>query len=143
MTRKKRNKKIITTILSIIIFIIAFILLINKNTSNQGDIKETSFNITPEYQKRIVLEDMDSIYKRYFVIYLDNTDNTYIVHSFNYYNTQSQYELEFHRLKEKILDYNINEYYIRYVYSDGFGSYNDVLNNLENITDSRNIKVYD
>ena len=119
MTRKKRNKKIITTILSIIIFIIAFILLINKNTSNQGDIKETSFNITPEYQKRIVLEDMDSIYKRYFVIYLDNTDNTYIVHSFNYYNTQSQYELDFHRLKETIVDYNINEYYIRNFYKEG------------------------
>lgn len=142
MTRKKRNKKIITTILSIIIFIIAFILLINKNTSNQGDIKETSFNITPEYQKRIVLEDMDSIYKRYFVIYLDNTDNTYIVHSFNYYNTQSQYELEFNRLKEKILDYNINEYYIRYLYNEGIGSYNDVLNNINSITNSRNIKIY-
>ena len=143
MTRKKRNKKIITVLLSIIIFIISFILLINKNTSNQGDIKETSFNITPEYKERIVLEDMDSIYKRYFVIYLDNTDNTYIVHSFNYYNTQSQYELEFHRLKEKILDYNINEYYIRYIYNEGIGSYSDVLNNLENITNSRNIKIYD
>ncbi len=142
MTKKKRNKKIITTIFSIIIFILSFILLINKNNDNLGDIKETSFNIVPSYKERIVLEDMDSIYKRYYVIYLDNTDNTYIVHSFNYYNTQSQYELEFQRLKDKILDYNINEYYIRYLYKEGIGDYSNILNNIENITDSRHIKIY-
>ena len=142
MTKKKRNKKIITTIFSIIIFILSFILLINKNNDNLGDIKETSFNIVPSYKERIVLEDMDSIYKRYYVIYLDNTDNTYIVHSFNYYNTQSQYELEFQRLKDKILDYNINEYYIRYLYKEGIGNYSNILNNIENITDSRHIKIY-
>jgi len=143
MTRKKRNMKIFTTILSIIIFILAFILLINKNSNNQGDIKETSFNILPSFNERIVVEDMDSIYKRYFVIYLDNTDNTYIVHSFNYYNTLSQYELEFQRLKETVVDYNINEYYIRYLYKKGIGTYQDVLNNLKNIINSRNIKIYD
>ena len=142
MTKKKRNKKIITTIFSIIIFILSFILLINKNNDNLGDIKETSFNIVPSYKERIVLEDMDSIYKRYYVIYLDNTDNTYIVHSFNYYNTQSQYELEFQRLKDKILDYNINEYYIRYLYKEGIGNYSNILNNIENITDSRHMKIY-
>ena len=85
---------------------------------------------------------MDSIYKRYFVIYLDNTDNTYIVHSFNYYNTQSQYELDFHRLKETIVDYNINEYYIRNFYKEGMGTYQEVFRNLENITNLRNIKIY-
>ena len=142
MTKKKRNKKIITTIFSIIIFILSFILLINKNNDNLGDIKETSFNIVPSYKERIVLEDMDSIYKRYYVIYLDNTDNTYIVHSFNYHNTQSQYELEFQRLKDKILDYNINEYYIRYLYKEGIGNYSNILNNIENITDSRHMKIY-
>ncbi len=142
MTRKKRNKKIFTSILSIIIFIIAFILLINKNNDNQGDIKETSFNIMPLSNERIVLEDMDSIYKRYFVIYLDKTDNTYIIHSFNYYNTLSQYELDFHRLKETIVDYNINEYYIRNFYKEGMGTYQEVFRNLENIINLRNIKIY-
>ena len=70
MTRKKRNKKIFYTISSIIIFIIAFCLLINKkNNDNLADIKETKFNITPLVNERIVLEDIDSIYKRYFVIW--------------------------------------------------------------------------
>ena len=97
----------------------------------------------PLFNERIVLEDMNSIYKRYFVIYLDKTDNSFIIHSFNYYNTLSQYELDFNRLKEKIVDYNINENYIRYVYSSGIGNYNDVINNIENILDTKYIKIYE
>ena len=92
--------------------------------------------------KQLVFEDLDSVHPKYYVLYYDNTDGSYIIHGFNFYQTDSQYELEFHRLLNSILDYNYNDYMIRYLYDSGRGSYNEIVSQLNSIVGSNNIKVY-
>lgn len=140
--RKNYDKKIRIGI--IILFIFAFIILIDKQqeSENLADIIDNSFYTRTIENKQIVVRDLNAIYPKYFVLYFDNTDNTYIVHSFNYYQTDSQYELEFYAHLKKLVDYNYSDYMIRYVYDNGIGSYYDVIDEIGLIIDSDNYVIY-
>ena len=127
----------------IILFIFAFIILIDKQQDNNlGDINDNYLQYKSIAEKQIVVRDLNAIYPKYFVFYLDNTDNTYIVHSFNYYQTDSQYELEFNNHIKYIVDYNYSEYMIRYVYDKGYGNYDYLISEISRIIDSDNYKIY-
>lgn len=144
VTEKQKDDSIkyLSLFIVIITFTFAFMLLINKQNSNSymNDINEGGFNITPEVGKVIVARDMNAIYPKYFVVYT-NTDN-YSIYVYNYYDTISQYELEFNRLIDKIVDYNEKDKMIRYIYDRGYGTYNEVLNNLSMLVDCNNLKIY-
>lgn len=126
----------------IIVFTLAFVLLINKQREDEylADIMENNLNVKPEVGKIIVARDMHAIYPKYYVIFIDN--NHYSLYVYNYYETVSQYNLEFNRLIDKIVDYNIKEKMIRYLDHRGYGTYYEVINNLSSITECRELKIY-
>ena len=125
----------------VIAFTFAFMLLINKQNNNyMNDIADGGFNVKPEVGKTIVARDMDAIYPKYFVIYTN--DDVYTIYVYNYYDTVSQYELEYNRLIDDIVDYNEKDKMIRYIYDRGYGTYNEVLNNLSVLVGVNNLKIY-
>ena len=128
----------------VILFIYAFIILISKQQDNNvlADISDANFNLKTIPAKQLVLRDFNAIYPKYYVFYFDNTDNTYIIHSFNYYQTDSQYELEFNNHLKKLVDYDYSEYMIRYIYKEGNGNYNSLMEDISVIIDSDNYKIY-
>ena len=139
--RKDNSTKYLCLFIVVIAFTFAFMLLINKqNNSYMNDINEGGFNITPEVGKVIVAKDMDAIYPKYYVVYVN--DDNYSIYVYNYYETISQYELEYSRLIDKIVDYNEKDRMIRYMFDRGYGTYNEVLSNLSMIVDSNNLKIY-
>ena len=125
----------------VIAFTFAFMLLINKQNSDyMNDINDGGFNVTPEVGKTIVARDMNAIYPKYYVVYI--SEDTYSIYVYNYYDTVSQYELEYNRLINDIVDYNAKDKMIRYLYDRGYGTYNEVLNNLSVLVDADNLKIY-
>ncbi len=125
----------------VIAFTFAFMLLIDKQNNNyMNDIHDGGFSVTPEVGKVIVARDMDAIYPKYYVVY--TTDDSYSIYVYNYYETVSQYELEYNRLIDSIVDYNEKDRMIRYLYDRGYGTYNEVLNNLSMLVNSSNLKIY-
>lgn len=129
----------------IILFVFAFIILIDKQQKNENilaDMVDNEFYLRTIPSKQIVVRDLDVIYPRYYVFYIDNTDNTYIAHSFNYYQTDSQYELEFSIHRKYIVDYNYSDYMIRYICDSGKGDYEDIMERLPFIIDTFNYKIY-
>jgi hypothetical protein len=116
------------------------LLIDKKNNDYMNDIHDGGFNVSPEVGKVIVARDMDAIYPKYYVVYTD--DDSYSIYVYNYYETVSQYELEFNRLIDDIVDYNEKDRMIRYLYDRGYGTYNEVLNNLSMLVNSTNLKIY-
>ena len=126
----------------IVAFTMAFVLLINKQKEDvyYANMKGTGFSIKPEEGKTIVAKDLNAIYPKYFVIYVN--DDEFSLYVFNYYETASQYNLEFNRLIDKIVDYNEKDKMIRYLHSRGYGTYDEVLKNLQTIVESDNLLIY-
>ncbi len=142
---KKKDYNLSIRIGIIILFVFAFIILIGKQQDSEtilADIVDNEFYLRTIPSKQYVVKDLDVIYPRYYVFYFDNTDNTYIIHSFNYYQTDSQYELEFSNHRKYVVDYNYSDYMIRYVVGDGKGSYDDMIEAVPFIIDTFNYKVY-
>ena len=135
------STKYLCLFIVVVAFTFAFVLLINKqkNDSYLNDLNE-SLNITPEVGKTIVARDMNAIYPRYFVVNVDG--EKYTIYVYNYYETISQYELEYNRLIDRIVDYNAKDKMIRYLYGRGYGTYGEVLNNLSQLVDSTNLRIY-
>ena len=102
--------------------------------------KEDNFSIKSEYGKTIVARDTSAIYPKYYVVYTEEEE--YSIYVYNYYETSSQYELEYNRLVNDIVDYNAKDKMIRYLYDRGYGTYNEVLNNLSMIVDCDNLRIY-
>lgn len=125
----------------IIVFSLAFVVLIKKQYGDKrlGDVVSNEFNVKTVYGKQIVAQDMDSIYSKYYVAYI--YDGGYIIHTFNYYNTSSQYELEFNRLIDSIVDYNAKENMIRCFHSSGYLSYDFVKANFGDLINKSNIRI--
>ena len=142
--KDKDNDRTKLTYLFIVImaFALAFVLLINKQNKDTylADIEESNFNIKPQEGKVIVAKDLHAIYPKYYVVYVN--DSRYSIHVYNYYDTISQYNLEFNRLINKIVDYNIKDKMIRYIDSEGYGTYNELLNNLSILVENENLKIY-
>ena len=139
--KKDKSLKILYLFIVIIIFTLAFLLLINKQKEEMlADSIESNFNVKPEIGKVIVARDMYAIYPKYYVVFIDN--NRYALYVYNYYDTVSQYNLEFNRLIDKIVDYSMKDKMIRYLDSRGYGTYNEVLNNLSIITECTKLKIY-
>ncbi len=141
---KKKNNNFSLVLGIIILFVFAFIILIDKQNErnlNLGDVA-SKFTVTKVVNQRMVIQDLECIYPKYYVIYFDNTDNTYIIHSFNYYQNKEQYDLEFNRLRKYIVDYNYEDYTIRYVYKKGYGNYDDLLANIYDVIEGDNLKIY-
>lgn len=142
---KEKNRDVFNKVLYlsivVIVFGFAFWLLIRNQYSEvkNGDISGKFAYHTIE-DKQIVAQDMSSIYPKYYVAFI--YQNGYIVHSFNYYNTASQYELEFNRLLNIMVDYNAKNNMIRCFDSKGFGNYEYVKNNFGDIVGNENIKIY-
>lgn len=138
---KDYSTRYLCMFLVVIAFTFAFMLLINKQNNNyMNDINDGGFNVTPEVGKVIVARDMDAIYPRYFVVYTD--EDIYTIYVYNYYDTVSQYELEYSRLIDDIVDYNEKDKMIRYLFDRGYGTYNEVLNNLSVLVGVNNLKIY-
>lgn len=144
MKKNKSNKELNVFNKTLYVFIVAitftfaFIILIRKqNGDNLGDVAINSFDGQSIYGKKLVARDMDMIYPKYYVAYFDGND--YIIHTFHYYNTESQYELEFQRLRYSIVDYNKGDNMIRCDLTRGLGSYDYVKNNFGDIVKSKNI----
>ena len=131
----------------ILLFVAAFIFLIDKQYSMSAnklaDVLDSEINIRTIEGRQLVVRDMDAIYPKYFVIYFDNTDDTYIIHSFNYYQTDSQYELEFRNHLDRVVDYNYSDYMIRYVFDNGDGTFDSVKGKLSAIIGTDNYKIYE
>ena len=146
-TKKQEESKMnsstryLLLLIVIIAFTFAFVVLINKQRNDyMNDISDGGFNVKPEVGKVIVARDMNAIYPKYYVVYTNSND--YSIYVYNYYETVSQYELEYNRLIDRIVDYNEKDKMIRYLYDRGYGTYNEVLNNLTVLVDSNNIKIY-
>ncbi len=139
--RKDSSTKYLCLFIVVIAFTFAFALLINKqkNDSYMNDMND-SFGVTPEVGKTIVARDMNAVYPKYYVVNVDGEN--YTIYIYNYYETTSQYELEYNRLIDKIVDYNAKDKMIRYLYGRGYGTYNEILNNLSQLVDSSNLKIY-
>jgi hypothetical protein len=138
---KDNSTKYLCLFVIVIAFTFAFMLLIDKQNNNyMNDIHDGGFSVTPEVGKVIVARDMDAIYPKYYVVY--TTDDSYSIYVYNYYETVSQYELEYNRLIDSIVDYNEKDRMIRYLYDRGYGTYNEVLNNLSMLVNSSNLKIY-
>ena len=145
---KKKNKKednhmkFLCLFIVIIVFTIAFVLLINKQNKDSylADINDINFKIEPEKDRIIVARDMHVIYPKYYVAYIDN--NYYSLYAYSYYDTVSQYNLEINRLSDSLVDYNIKDKMIRYLVSKGYGTYSEVLNNLAFLTECNELKIY-
>jgi len=139
--KNESSTKYLYLFIVIVVFSFAFGLLINKQNDNYlNDLKENNLGVTPELGKVIVARDMNAIYPKYYVIYTD--DNEYSIYVYNYYETSSQYELEYNRLISDIVDYNAKDKMIRYIYDRGYGTYNEVLNNLSALVNSDNLYIY-
>ncbi len=147
MEKKKKKKennsmKVLYLFIVIIAFTLAFLLLINKKNEDSylADIQENSFDVRPENGKVIVARDTYAIYPKYYVVNVNN--GHYSIYVYNYYDTVSQYNLEFNRLINQIVDYNIKDKMIRYLETKGYGTYDEVLNNLPIIVGNNNLKIY-
>jgi hypothetical protein len=126
----------------VITFTLAFALLINKQKGDSylNDMKENNIGVTPEVGKTIVAKDMEAIYPKYYVVYING--DSYSIYVYNYYETISQYNLEYNRLIDSIVDYNAKDKMIRYIHSSGFGTYDEVLNNLSTLVESNDLRIY-
>ena len=134
--------KILYTLIVIVAFSLCFALLIkNQDKKALADINNSNLNVMTIPGRQIVAQDSESIYPRYFVAYFDN-DNNYIIYCYNYYNTVSQYELEFARDINSIVDYDKSINMIRTIYLKGHGTYNNVKTNFGSIIGVNNILVY-
>ena len=140
--RKDNSTKYLCLFIVIVAFAFAFALLIDKqkNGSYMNDLSEGGFSVKPEVGKIIVARDMDAIYPKYFVVYTE--EDSYSIYVYNYYETTSQYELEYNRLIDQIVDYNAKDKMIRYIYDRGYGTYNEVLNNLSMMVNCKNLRIY-
>ncbi len=140
---KDNSNKILCLFIVVIAFTLAFALLISKqegNTELLADIKDNNFNVQPEVGKTIVAKDMTAIYPKFYVVYID--DFAYSIYEFNYYETISQYNLEYNRLINSIVDYNVKDKMIRTIHSRGYGTYDEVLNNLSMLVGCSDLKIY-
>ena len=137
----KRNK-FLYLIIVIVAFSLAFILLINKQNRDTYylNMKDNNFSVSPQYGKTIVARDEKAIYPKYYVVFVDN--NQYSIYVYNYYDTISQYNLEFNRLLDKIVDYNEKDKMIRYIHSKGYGTYNEIFDNLTVLVENENLQIY-
>lgn len=140
--KKKNGTKLLCLFVVIIAFTFAFMLLINKQQEDvyYANMKNNTFSVKPEYGKTIVAKDLKAIYPKYYVVYV--TDDEFSLYVFNYYETTSQYNLEFNRLINKIVDYNAKDKMIRYLHSKGYGTYDEILSNLSTLVESDNLLIY-
>lgn len=143
-TNKKESNgtKFLCLFIVIVVFTFAFVFLINKQKQDvyYASMTNTNFNVKPQEGKTIVAKDLRAIYPKYYVVYVN--DDEFSIYVFNYYETVSQYNLEFNRLIDKIVDYNAKDKMIRYLHSRGYGTYNEVLNNLSTLVESDNLLIY-
>lgn len=135
--------KVVCLFIVVITFSFLFVVLIRKQQGNNlGDLLVSSkLQEKTIYGKEILARDMDAIYPKYYVVYTMN--NTYVVQSINYYETESQFNLEFSRLLNSIADYNRKEKMIRYDVSRGEASYDELKNNLSFYVGAPNLVIYE
>lgn len=140
--QKDDSMKYLFLFIVIIAFTFAFVLLIDrqKNGTYMNDITDGGFDVKPVYGKVIVARDMNAIYPKFYVAYV--SDDSYSIYVYNYYETISQYELEYNRLLNSIVDYNEKDKMIRYLLDRGYGTYSEVLSNLSVLVDCENLKIY-
>ena len=139
---KINSNKIVSLLMVIMVFTVAFILLINKNKEEKlGDVFNNNFNLETIPGKQLVLKDMNEDYSKYYVIYF-GPSNSFDIHVFNYYNNDSEYQSEFKSLTNNIIYYNPDIKMLRVLYTSGIGSYDSVSNNLATILNSSNLRLY-
>ena len=137
-----RNNKFLYLLIVIVMYTVAIIVLINRQSRDVYylNMTENNFSVSPKVGETIVARDKDSIYPKYYVVYVNN--NEYSIYVFNYYDTTSQYNLEFNRLIDKIVDYNSKDKMIRYLHSRGYGTYEEVYENLPALVESSSLLLY-
>lgn len=140
--KQSSGTKFLCLFIVIIAFTLAFVFLINKQQLDvyYANVNGNKFSVKPEEGKTIVAKDLKAIYPKYYVAYI--YDDEYSLYVYNYYETTSQYNLEFNRLIDKIVDYDAKNKMIRYLQSRGNGTYSDVLSNLSTLVESDNLLIY-
>lgn len=140
--KKDQGTKFLCLFIVVVAFTLAFVLLINKQQSDSylNDINGNSMNVKPEVGKTIVAKDMKAIYPKYYVVTISNDE--YSIYTYNYYETISQYDLEYSRLIDSIVDYNSKDKMIRCLEGRGYGTYDEVLSNLSYLVNSDDLLIY-
>ena len=139
----KKKEKVFNKILYLFIVVVgfsfAFALLINKQQQNNlADVNNSKYNEKTIYGKQVVARDMDSIYPKYYIALF--MDNSYVIQSIDFYDTNSQYELDFSREKYSIIDYDKSQKMIRYEIKRGKASYEELRDNFAAIIGVDNIE---
>lgn len=141
--KKVNIKKIIYSILVVCVFTIAFVFLIQKQKEVPlGDKIKDTFNYHTVYGKTLAVRDFGYDYNKYYVITFFS-DGTFDIHMFNYYNSKTEYENDSKLLVNSIVDYNNKDLMLRTLYTKGTGTYDSVMENLNDIINSNNWRVYD
>ena len=140
--QQSSGTKFLCLFIVVIAFTLAFVFLINKQQQDvyYANMKDNKFSVKPEEGKVIVAKDLNAIYPKYYVAYIN--DDEFSLYVYNYYETSSQYDLEFNRLIDKIVDYNAKDKMIRYLQSRGYGTYSNVLSNLPSLVECDNLLIY-
>ena len=138
--KEKSLNKVLYSFIVVVSFSFAFVLLINKQqTKNLGDIASEKYHERTIYGKQIVAKNVDSIYPKYYIALF--MDNTYIIQSLDFYETESQFKLDFSREKYNIIDYDKSKKMIRYELKKGKGSFEEVMDNFASIIGVDNIEI--
>ena len=148
IVKKKENKKnkerskVLYLLIVIVVFVTAFVVPIKtqNDSTYYFNVRDNEFSSKAEYGSTIVAKDTESFYPKYYVVYINGED--YSIYVYNYYDTLSQYQLEFDRLLDGIVDYNEKDKMIRYLHSKGTGTYDELLNDLPLIVECDNLKFY-
>ena len=132
--------KILYLFIVVIGFTFAFALLVNKQQNNKlADVSSEYFHETTIVGKQIVAKDVDTFYPKYYMALFMGND--YVVQEINFYETESQFKLDFSRKTYQIIDYDKSKKMIRNEIKIGRGIYTDVLNDFASIVGAENIVI--
>ena len=140
----KKNEKIFNKVLYLFIVVIGFsfvfVLLINKQqNASLGDVTRSYFKERTIENIQIVARDKDTIYPKYYMALF--MDDEYVIHEVNFYETESQFNLEFSRETYRILDYDRSKKMIRKELKVGRGLYSEILNDFASVVGVDNLEI--
>lgn len=141
---KRKEEDIFNKILYLFIVVIgftfAFSLLINKHQeSSLADVYNEYFHESTIVGKQIVAKDVDCFYPKYYIALFMGMD--YVVQEINYYETESQFKLDFSRNTYRIIDYDKSKKMIHNEITVGRGIYTEVLNDFASIVGAEKIVI--
>lgn len=128
-------------ILYFTVFVVTFFgvsLIANKNYDNQeesvGDVNEYTFSfneVTIENEKIVAFDNTGLDYLKYYVV--EFTGEQYVVYNYHFFKSHDEYVNKYDELVSSIVDYNYEVYMIKTLEHIAYGTYDEVLSNLQNV----------